>query len=91
MRCSSAPAPVTFRVQSDFGGTVEPLRPEEHVIAAASRVLAVAPGATLYARVDLCLVGGRAQLMELELLEPALFFAHEAGAAERFVEALARA
>ncbi|HEY9442692.1 MAG TPA: hypothetical protein VIQ25_05630 [Gemmatimonadales bacterium] len=80
-----------FRVQTDFGGTVEPIRPEEHVVAAASRVLAAAPGPTLYARVDLCLVGGRAQLMELELLEPALFFAHEPGAAARFVEALVRA
>jgi hypothetical protein len=29
--------------------------------------------------------------MELELLEPALFFAHEPGAAARFVEALVRA
>ena len=80
-----------FRVQTDFGGTVEPIRPEEHVVAAASRVLAAAPGPTLYARVDLCLVGGRAQLMELELLEPALFFAHEPGAAARFVDALVRA
>jgi glutathione synthase/RimK-type ligase-like ATP-grasp enzyme len=85
------PRPGDFRVQSDFGGTVEPVRPEEYVVAAASRVLAAAPGATLYARVDLCLVDGRAQLMELELLEPALFFAYGAGAAARFVEALARA
>jgi glutathione synthase/RimK-type ligase-like ATP-grasp enzyme len=80
-----------FRVQTDFGGTVEPIRPEDQVVAAAARVLAAAPAPTLYARVDLCLVNGRAQLMELELLEPALFFAHEAGAAARFVEALARA
>jgi glutathione synthase/RimK-type ligase-like ATP-grasp enzyme len=80
-----------FRVQTDFGGTVEPIRPEEHVVAAASRVLAAAPGQTLYARVDLCLVNGRAQLMELELLEPALFFAHEPGAAARFADALVRA
>ena len=77
-------------MQSDFGGTVEPTRPEEHVVAAASRVLAAAPGPTVYARVDLCLVDGRAQLMELELLEPALFFSHEAAAAARFVEALTR-
>ena len=85
------PRPGDFRVQTDFGGTVEPIRPEEHVVAAASRVLAAAPGPTLYARVDLCLVDGRAQLMELELLEPALFFSHEAGAPARFVEALTRA
>jgi hypothetical protein len=29
--------------------------------------------------------------MELELLEPALFFAHEPGAAARFADALVRA
>jgi glutathione synthase/RimK-type ligase-like ATP-grasp enzyme len=80
-----------FRVQTDFGGTVEPIRPEEHVVAAASPRAGGRAGPTLYARVDLCLVGGRAQLMELELLEPALFFAHEPGAAARFVEALVRA
>ncbi len=84
------PRPGDFRVQSDFGGTVEPIRPEDQVVAAAARVLAAAPSRTLYARVDLCLVNGRAQLMELELLEPALFFAYEPGAAARFVEALTR-
>ncbi|HKU59652.1 MAG TPA: hypothetical protein VJQ44_00450 [Gemmatimonadales bacterium] len=85
------PRPGDFRVQTDFGGTVEPIRPEEHVVAAATRILAAAPAPTLYARVDLCLVDGRAQLMELELLEPALFFAHEPRAAARFAEALTRA
>lgn len=84
------PSPGDFRVQADFGGTVEPVRPDPHVVDAAARVLRAAPGATLYARVDLCLVAGRVQLMELELLEPALFFATEAAATARFTEALAR-
>ena len=83
------PRPGDFRVQTDFGGTVEAIRPEDHVVAAAIRILGAAPAPTLYARVDLCLVDGRAQLMELELLEPALFFAHEAAAAGRFADALA--
>jgi glutathione synthase/RimK-type ligase-like ATP-grasp enzyme len=85
------PRPGDFRVQTDFGGTVEPVRPETPVIEAAVRSLRAAPGPTLYARVDLCLVGGRVQLMELELLEPALFFATEPAAARRFAEALRRA
>jgi glutathione synthase/RimK-type ligase-like ATP-grasp enzyme len=80
-----------FRVQTDFGGTVEPIRPDDQVVASGARVLAAAPSPTLYARVDLCLVNGRAQLMELELLEPALFFAHEPDAAARFASALTRA
>jgi len=82
------PRPGDFRVQTDFGGTVEPARPEAHVIATAARALRAAPGGTLYARVDLCLVAGRVQLMELELLEPALFFATEPESLGRFAEAL---
>jgi glutathione synthase/RimK-type ligase-like ATP-grasp enzyme len=85
------PRPGDFRVQADFGGTVESIRPDSSVVAAAARVLRAAPGETLYARVDLCLVAGRVQLMELELLEPALFFATESAAPARFAEALARA
>ena len=84
------PRPGDFRVQTDFGGTVEPVRADPHVVDTAARVLRAAPGETLYARVDLCLVAGRVQLMELELLEPALFFASEPAAAARFAEALAR-
>jgi glutathione synthase/RimK-type ligase-like ATP-grasp enzyme len=85
------PRPGDFRVQVDFGGTVEPIRADPQVIEAATRVLRAAPGDTLYARVDLCLVAGRVQLMELELLEPALFFATEPAASARFAEALVRA
>ena len=83
------PRPGDFRVQADFGGTVEPVRPEPHVVETAARILRAAPGGTLYARVDLCLVAGRVQLMELELLEPALFFRTEPAAPARFAEALA--
>jgi len=44
----------------------------------------------LYARVDLIRDSdGRPQLLELELCEPSLFFAHAAGSAARFAEALA--
>jgi glutathione synthase/RimK-type ligase-like ATP-grasp enzyme len=85
------PRPGDFRVQTDFGGTVEPVCPDSHVVEAAARVLRAAPGDTLYARVDLCLVAGRVQLMELELLEPALFFGTEPAALGRFAAALARA
>jgi glutathione synthase/RimK-type ligase-like ATP-grasp enzyme len=53
------PQPGDFRVQTDFGGTVEPVRPAPGVVDDARRVLAAAPGRCLYARVDGCLVGGR--------------------------------
>jgi glutathione synthase/RimK-type ligase-like ATP-grasp enzyme len=85
------PRPGDFRVQTDFGGTVEPARPDPQVVEAAARALRAAPGATLYARVDLCLVAGQVQLMELELLEPTLFFAGEPAAPGRFAESLVEA
>lgn len=43
----------------------------------------------LYARVDLIRDGeGRPQLLELELCEPSLFFAHAEGSADRFAQVL---
>jgi hypothetical protein len=46
---------------------------------------------TLYARVDGCVVRGELHLMELELLEPALFLALHPDAPDRFAAALAAA
>ena len=60
----------------------------EEIVAAA-----LAPHARelLYARVDLVPdAGGRPVVMELELTEPSLFFAHAPQALERFVQAIAR-
>jgi O-ureido-D-serine cyclo-ligase len=53
---------------------------------------ALAPyGDLLYARVDLARDdAGRPMVMELELVEPSLFFAHGPGSAARFVAGLAR-
>ncbi|HWA14817.1 MAG TPA: hypothetical protein VG817_00190, partial [Gemmatimonadales bacterium] len=39
-----------FRVQSDFGGTVEPASPSARIVDEAMRVLAAAPHSSLYAR-----------------------------------------
>jgi hypothetical protein len=56
----------------------------------AGQVLAALPFDTpLYARIDLIRDGGGAPtLLELELTEPSLFFAHASGAAERFTAAV---
>jgi len=56
----------------------------------ADRVLSAMPfDVPLYARVDLIRDGADAPvLLELELTEPSLFFAHSAGSAERFTEAV---
>jgi glutathione synthase/RimK-type ligase-like ATP-grasp enzyme len=77
-----------FRVQSDFGGTVEATIPSSRIIAEAAGVLAAAPGRSLYARVDGCVIDGHFMLMELEAVEPCLFFEFDAKAAARLVAAL---
>jgi len=77
-----------FRVQNDFGGTSQVGDPPSSVLAAAT--LAVqAVDATVYARVDGVVEDGQFHLMELELIEPALFLAEHPEAAGRFAEAIA--
>lgn len=60
--------------------------PEPAEMRLAEKALAVAPfGTPLYARVDLIRDGaGEPVLLELELLEPSLFFTYAPGSAERF-------
>ena len=79
-----------FRVQNDFGGTSQVGDPPPNVLAAAT--LAVqAVDATVYARVDGVVEDGQFHLMELELIEPALFLADHPEAASRFASAIASA
>jgi len=56
-------------------------------IALAEAALAVAPSSTTYARVDLVSTGRGPVVMELELVEPALFLDADPRAAENFVDA----
>jgi glutathione synthase/RimK-type ligase-like ATP-grasp enzyme len=59
--------------------------------AAAEEILAAVPGPLLYARVDLARdEAGRPHLMELELIEPSLFFYRHAPAADVMARAIAR-
>ena len=56
-----------------------------------SAALAQTPAPATYARVDLIRAAdGTPCLLELELTEPSLFFLHDEGAAERFVQVLCR-
>jgi glutathione synthase/RimK-type ligase-like ATP-grasp enzyme len=84
------PKPGDFRVQSDFGGTLHLADPPPLVLESAIRTVR-AVGRTLYARVDGVLENSQFLLMELELIEPALFLASHADAPARFADAIARA
>ena len=88
-----------FRVQREHGGTYEAARPSAALIESASRALAagaaragVALGDLAYARVDgiVRVIDGTDHLflMELELIEPNLFFLQHPEAADRMADAL---
>lgn len=77
-----------FRVQQDFGGVVQAVTPPSHQIAFADRVMATVPGPQLYARVDIVETERGPLLMELELIEPELYFLIVPSAAGRFAAAL---
>ena len=78
-----------FRVQPDHGGTTVACHLPDGALAVAEAALAAAPTATTYARVDLIRGNdGGLQLMELELIEPALFLHCVPEATSRFAEAV---
>ena len=77
-----------YRVQDHHGGTVEPHVPIAEELDAAAAALAASPAPTVYARVDLVRLDGSPAVMELELIEPALFLSHSNAGNRRFAEIL---
>ncbi len=78
-----------FRVQSDFGGTSLRLDPSPALIKQAEAILRLIDQPLLYARVDGFDLSGKFVLLELELLEPALFLEMEELSPNRLAAALA--
>ncbi len=78
-----------FRVQDDFGGTVEVYEPNEEEITFAEKCIAVLDVQPLYARVDLMWDNNdKLVLSELEMIEPELWFRNCPEAAMRLAEAI---
>lgn len=83
------PAEGDFRVQEEFGGTVEPVAPPPGVLAAAAAALAPLDPVPFQARADFArLPEGDFALMELELIEPSLYLSATPGVAGSFASAL---
>ena len=82
------PAPGEFRCQAEYGGRVAAVTPPAGLRATAARALALF-GTPAYARLDLVISGGTPMVMEVELIEPVLFFAQHRDAASDMLEALA--
>lgn len=83
------PKPGDFRSQEEFGSRLTPITPDAQLRSHGDRVMAALPTPPLYARVDLIRNNDGFALMEVELVEPALYLSKSPGSAERFATALA--
>ena len=77
-----------FRVQKDFGGAVTPLVPSTGLLEFGEAVMAQVPASCAYARVDIVESARGPLLMELELIEPELYFTIVPGSAERMARVI---
>ncbi len=82
------PAVGDFRVQMEFGGKYTVVEPTDAQIEVADLAVSLAPEVPVYARIDLVDIGGQPHLMELEMIEPELFFLFVPGAAMTFADLL---
>ncbi len=82
-------APGDFRVHDDYGGSVAAVTPDDDVAALVRQALDAVPGEAFYARVDVVRGGdGAPAVMELELIEPELFFGYSEEGTARMADAL---
>jgi len=77
-----------FRVQMEFGGTVEAAEPDPAMRAFAEEALSLLPHAPVIARVDVLQSERGCLLMEMEVIEPELFLTHAPGSADRAAAAI---
>jgi len=77
-----------FRIQVQFGGIYAAVRPSAEVIQQAQSIVNTFPNDLLYARVDGIIINNKIQLMEVECIEPDLYFNYSEGSLHRFVNAI---
>lgn len=86
---NKSPKTADFRVQEEHGGIITEVEPDEKLRLAAQNALDKIGEPLLYARVDLVRdERDEFVLMELELIEPALYLRMSDGAPERFAGAI---
>ena len=82
------PAAGDFRIQVQFGGKYELINPNRELITQAQNIVNTFPNSLLYARVDGIVIDNNLHLMEVECIEPDLYFNLSEGARQRFVAAI---
>ncbi len=85
------PKPADFRVQEEHGGRIRAVEPEPALRERADAAAAAVEPEPLYARADLVrMPDGNFAVIELELIEPSLYFSYDATSPARFAEVLDR-
>lgn len=86
---NKSPKANDFRVQEEHGGIITAIEPDYQLLSSGSEVIAEIERELLYARVDFVRDGeGKLCLMELELIEPALYLRMDKDAPQRFARAI---
>jgi len=84
---SKVPKKGDFRVQEEHGGTLELLKNlDDQIINLCKKVLSLLPYDCFYSRIDLIFDRGHPLLMEIEVIEPSLYFNLEPKSAKLFAK-----
>lgn len=84
------PALGDYRVQEEWGGSIERVNPQASLAELATRVCEVLPAQPLYARVDLVSLSGQWHVMEVEVTEPSLWLHLAPDTTRRLADAIGR-
>ncbi len=77
-----------FRIQSQFGGIYSLANPNLALITQAQNLVTTFSEELLYARVDGIIIDNELHLMEIECIEPDLYFNHAEGSIEKFINSI---
>ncbi|MFT5282880.1 MAG: glutathione synthase/RimK-type ligase-like ATP-grasp enzyme [Yoonia sp.] len=84
------PASGDFRVQEEHGGQLQSIEPTDAMRALAQRTLNALPENALYARIDMLDTATGLAIIEVELIEPSLYFNMDEESPKRFAQAIAK-
>lgn len=81
------PESADFRAQEEHGGRLKTVKAGQEMLKAAEKVKQAVPGRPLYNRIDFVKADGSFLVMEVELIEPSLYFNMDSESPRRFTEA----
>lgn len=82
------PANGDFRVQEEHGGQLASIEPSASMLALSKQTLKALPENPLYARIDMLETSNGLAIIEVELIEPSLYFNMDAESPKRFAQAI---